>query len=33
MDKDGCGSSGVWDICPVFTLDNVIISVYYWDLF
>ena len=31
MDKDGCGSSGVWNIHSDMSLDNVVISVYYWD--
>ena len=32
MDEDGCGSSRVWNICSGISLDNVVISVYYWDL-
>ena len=31
MDEDGCGSSGVWNICSEISLDDVVISVYYWD--
>ena len=31
MDEDGCGSSGVWNICSDISLENVVISVYYWD--
>ena len=29
MDKDGCGSSGVWNIRSEFSLDDVVLSVYY----
>ena len=31
MEKDGCGSSGVWNIHSDISLDDVILSVYYWD--
>ena len=31
MDEDGRGSSGVWNICSDISLDDVVISVYYWD--
>ena len=31
MDKDGCGSSGVWNICSDISLYDVVLSVYYWD--
>ena len=31
MDKDGCGSSGVWNICSDISLVDVVLSVYYWD--
>ena len=31
MDEDGCGSSGVWNICSNVSLDNVVLSVYYLD--
>ena len=31
MDEDGCGSSGVWNICSEISLDDVVLSVYYWD--
>ena len=31
MDKNGCGSSGVWNISSEISLDGVIILVYYWD--
>ena len=31
MDKDGCGSSGVWNICSDIPLDDVVLSFYYWD--
>ena len=31
MDKDGCGSSGVWNIRSYISLDNVVLSVYNWD--
>ena len=30
MDKDGYGSSGVWNICSDISLDDVVLSVYYW---
>ena len=33
MDEDGCGSSGVWNIHSEISLDDVVISVYYWDYF
>ena len=31
MYKDGCGSSGVWDICSDILIYDKVISVYYWD--
>ena len=31
MDEDVCGSSRVWNIHSDISLDNVILSVYYWD--
>ena len=31
MDEDGYGSSGVWNIWSDISLDDVVISVYYWD--
>ena len=31
MEEYGCGSSGVWNICSGISLDNVALSVYYWD--
>ena len=31
MDEDGCGSSGVWDIRSDISLDDVVLSVYYWN--
>ena len=31
MDEDGSGSSGVWNICSEILLENVVLSVYYWD--
>ena len=31
MDKDGCGSSGVWKIHSDISLVDVVLSVYYWD--
>ena len=31
MDEDGCGSSGVWNICSYVSLDDVVLSVYNWD--
>ena len=31
MDEDGCGSSGVWNIHSDISLDNVVLSFYYWD--
>ena len=30
MDEDGCGSSGVWNIHSDISLDDVVISFYYW---
>ena len=30
MDEDGCGSSGVWNIRSDISLDDVVLSVYYW---
>ena len=33
MDEYGCGSSGVWKIRSDISLDNVVLSVYYWDYF
>ena len=29
MNKDGCGSSGVWNFCADISLENVVLSVYY----
>ena len=31
MDEDGCGSSGVWNIRSDNSLDDVVLSVYFWD--
>ena len=31
MDKDGCGSSGVWNIHSDISLDDLVLSVYYLD--
>ena len=31
MDKDGCSSSGIWNIRSDNSLDDVIISIYNWD--
>ena len=31
MDEDGSGSSGVWKICSDISLEDVVLSVYYWD--
>ena len=31
MDKDVCGASGVWNICSDISLEDVVLSVYYWD--
>ena len=31
MDEDGCGSSVVWNICLDISLEDVVLSVYYWD--
>ena len=31
MDEDGCGSNGVWKIRSDISLDDVVLSVYYWD--
>ena len=30
MDDDGCGSNGVWNIISDISLDDVVLSVYYW---
>ena len=30
MDEDGSGSSVVWKICSDISLDDVVLSVYYW---
>ena len=30
MDEDGSGSSGVWKICSYISLENVVLSVYYF---
>ena len=30
MEKDGCGSSVVWNFCLDISLENVVLSVYYW---
>ena len=31
MDEDECGSSGLWNIHSDISLDDVVLSVYYWD--
>ena len=31
MDEYGCGASGVWNILSDISLDDVVLSVYYWD--
>ena len=31
MNEDGRGASGLWDIRSDISLDNVVLSVYYWD--
>ena len=31
MDEDVCGSSGVWNIRSDVSLEDVVLSVYYWD--
>ena len=31
MDEDGCGYSGVWNIRSDISLEDVVLSVYYWD--
>ena len=31
MDKDGCGSSGLWGIFPDVSPKNMVISVSYWN--
>ena len=31
MDEDGCGYSGVWSIHLDISLEDVVLSVYYWD--
>ena len=31
MDNDGCGSSGLWNICSGILLDDVVLSFYYLD--
>ena len=31
MDKDGCGSCGVWNTFSYISLDDMFLSVYYWD--
>ena len=31
MDEDGCGSSGVWNICSDVSFDDVVLSVYNWN--
>ena len=31
MDEDGCGASGVWNIRSDISLDDVVLSVHYWD--
>ena len=33
MDEGGCGSSGLWNICSDISLDNVVLSFYYWVTF
>ena len=30
MDEDGFGSSGICNICSDISLDNAVLSVYYW---
>ena len=30
MYEDGCGSSGICNICSDIIIDDVILSVYYW---
>ena len=30
MDEDGCDSSGIWKIHSEISLDDVVLSVYYW---
>ena len=30
MDEDGSGSSGLWNIRSDISLDDVVLSVYYW---
>ena len=31
MNEDGCGSSGVWNIFSDIKIENLVLSVYYWD--
>ena len=31
MDEDECISSGVWNISSYISLDDVVLSVYFWD--
>ena len=31
MVEDGRGASGVWNICSDISLDDVLLSVYYWN--
>ena len=31
MDEDRCGFSEVWKICSDISLDDIFLSVYYWD--
>ena len=31
MDEDGCGSSGVWNICSDISLEDVVLSVSHLD--
>ena len=30
MYEDGCGSSEVWKNCSDISIDNMVLSVYYW---
>ena len=31
MDEDGCGFSRLWNILSHISLDDVVLSFYYWD--
>ena len=31
MDEDVCGASGLWNICSDISLEDVVLSVHYWD--